>query len=118
MSIAYACYLVNKKNELNKKRRRFYNLIRQSYFANRDSYYKHGDLKFYTDKYEECKMEMRRMTKEMSGLRKKLDISYCWNAGGSITHIYIKHSKSLLDNKAIVDNAISFQLENAILEVK
>lgn len=105
-SIQYLAHLVHKKNELNLRRRRFWNLayanhrwktIAEPSIGVAGKYQKiHLKLPkcfsedFYAVKgYEQAKRDMRAMTKHMREVRKELGASFTWDNSGNIQFIEI-----------------------------
>jgi len=103
--IQYVCYLVHKKNELNRKRRRFYSIInpRKRYVREPPSiHFAYGVCvevktkrkrrvpitKAYAKKmYRATQREMKAMTAEMRRARKEINARYVWSDHGAIKWI-------------------------------
>ena len=90
MNLQRLIYLCHLKNELNRKRRRFYYIWAHLYAWNRQAVigkkYKH---KSFTVKsawigYKQAAKEMKMMTQEMRKLRTELGAHFVWNNGGLI----------------------------------
>lgn len=86
-------YMCHKKNELNRRRRRFYYiwsfLAGHHYQANES---KKRELIGFTVKsawkgYKKAQTEMKAMTKEMRTMRIECGARFIWNDGGLITHL-------------------------------
>ena len=92
------CHLVQVKNDLNRKRRRFYEIAhpRSTRLPGRGPRYeyKDGQIHFAYSKmeaikgYEQTKLQMKAMTAEMRTLRKDIGAELRWTDGGAISHIF------------------------------
>lgn len=82
MSLYQLIYLVEKKNEVNRRRRRFWHRIQDAR--------KSGDklaVAFAVNGYLEARKEKRSMTRPISNIRRELKAKIVWNAGGMMTHV-------------------------------
>jgi hypothetical protein len=99
----YLAYLVQTKNDLNRKRRRFYVLKQRkcSWAYNNSRKKPHKSFPFwYAEKmYTQSQDEMKAMTPEMRRVRVEIRAKFVWGSGGEIQ--YIK-----LDNKCYYPNDI------------
>lgn len=116
-SLYYLGYLVHVKNELNRKRRRFYNIanerktIYKKRTAGTPNHYTmefvktvHVKHKSYTKAhaqamYKQTKEEMKAMTAEMRRVRKLLGADLIWTNHGAIDRIEI--GKQIFNKEAI-----------------
>jgi hypothetical protein len=98
--IQYVCWLVHKKNELNRKRRRFYHILnsRQKYVEGYDGVLRPvwkkrrrvPITKAYARKmYKVTKEEMKAMTAEMRKARKEINAQYIWSSWGAIKRVEV-----------------------------
>lgn len=103
VSIAYLAALVHKKNTINLRRRRFWNLAFGNYYwttiiepdVGVPGQYKKIELcipKCYSKDYlvagyEQAKRDMKALTKEMRRVRKELGASFTWDESGNIYEI-------------------------------
>jgi hypothetical protein len=114
--IQYLCYLVQKKNDLNRKRRRYYYAInpglRKQYIPNA-RVENTGDFELNSSEcnvfvyvprrrkrgsvtkrqakklYKQTQKEMKSMTPEMRKVRKEINARLVWSAHGAIKGIYV-----------------------------
>lgn len=68
-------YLIHKKNDVNRKRRRFYRLMNQKYLSYREQ-------AEYMVGYCKAQDEMKAMTPAIRELKRELGARIEWNAGG------------------------------------
>lgn len=80
MSLDKLIFLVNEKNDVNRRRRRF------GYHARKSTTIREM-AKNWTS-YCDAQDEMKTMTPTISALRKELGAKLVWNNGGMITSIY------------------------------
>ncbi len=98
-SVEKLVFLVNMKNDLNRKRRRFY------YYKRRDPIYKdrkpsHISSQEGEDGYQLAKREMKAMTAEIRALRMELGARFVWDDNGRVAAIRFK-ANSKIDMKGI-----------------
>lgn len=88
-TLQYLLALCHKKNELNRKRRRFYNLAnpRARHYSERNRHVEQSKQPQYLPGYEQAKKDMRAMTAEMRQLRKILSVEFRWTHSGSIRSV-------------------------------
>lgn len=100
MSLQKLIYLCHKKNELNRKRRRFYNVMSgnigvltpcpserfAAYWRKRET--NHISKAEAKAGYEKAKRDMKAMTPEMRQLRIDLDVQIIWGTGGQIVSVH------------------------------
>ena len=100
MSLQRLIYLCHVKNELNRKRRRFYNVMSGNigkltpcpptnfalYWRERKT--NHISKAEATEGYEIAKRDMKAMTYEMRQLRIALNVYIAWGTGGQITAVH------------------------------
>ena len=93
--LQHLAHLVQIKNELNRKRRRFYHLYHDEIRCTKAGgaiYYKRKTHKSFSYKYaramyNKTKQEMKSMTQEMRETRKLIDASLVWSSWGEILAI-------------------------------
>ena len=103
----YLAHLVQTKNNLNRKRRRFWNLAftRQRFSTFSASWIEVKLPKAFTYKmaeqgYKLAKVEMKDMTKHMRATREEIDARFEWTCGSAISAI-------LLDGKRYSEKEIA-----------
>jgi len=92
--IQYLAHLVQIKNDLNRKRRRFYHLAnpsarndRQRQYGTRSLPHKSFSREYAKEMYKLAKLEMKAMTPEMRRARKEINASLTWTSHGAIGYI-------------------------------
>lgn len=99
-SLQRLIYLCQIKNDLNRKRRRFYYYLRAGLerrrvgFENRPVK-KHIDVAFATKGYRQAQKDMKAMTQEMRKMRIDCGVRFIWNDGGLIEAIQTGGGKRL-----------------------
>lgn len=102
-------HLIQVKNELNRKRRRFYCIANNRVLVDYDDhhhmsykwkYVKHKSFtkKFANTQYRLIQQQMKSMTPEMRELRKQCGASIIWGCSGNIQGIKISDKRYLLDH--------------------
>lgn len=90
-------YLCHVKNELNRKRRRWYHWAFQHIFIESDSK-RYGRRSIFPspytkayaeEQYEKSKLEMKALTAEIRQLRLSLKAQTRWNSGGLIVQVIV-----------------------------
>lgn len=79
MTINRLIHLAHRKNEINKRRRRFYN-----HYSNGQRKFKLNDQAFYLNGYVKAKVDMKAMTPIMREIRKELNVKFQWDDSGRI----------------------------------
>jgi hypothetical protein len=87
-SIERLVYLVDLKNQVNNKRRRFFKMTVHPNIAIHDRYYA-------IERYELAKKEMKAMTEVISRVKKSLGARFQWNGGGMVTDIHLPDQPSI-----------------------
>ena len=93
MNLQRLIYLAHVKNELNRKRRRFYYiwsyLAGHSYQADKNKVRKHKSFTVNSARkgYKDAQSKMKEMTQEMRRMRKEVGARFIWNDGGLISAI-------------------------------
>jgi len=96
MNINELIMLVQKKNDLNRRRRRFYYRMSEEYI--KSQYPTHKQKAFHLNGYIKAQNDMKAMTKMMRKARTEIDAKFVWNDGGMISDViyqekYINHSE-------------------------
>lgn len=112
MNLQRLIYLCHLKNELNRKRRRFYYiwsyLAGHSYRADQNEVRKHKSFSKTSawKGYKQAQSDMKAMTHEMRVMRKEVGARFIWNDGGLIEAIEFdgrrvsqKHFKKFHDSE-------------------
>ena len=96
--IQYLCHLVQTKNDLNRKRRRFYSILNvRTKYLGQDANGKAMIAEYamhmaYTREmaeagYRQAQADMKAMTPEMRVARKEINARFVWSDHGAISHI-------------------------------
>lgn len=86
--LLYLAYLVSIKNDLNRKRRRFYCMMADMYdYKEKKPEHKLFTKAYVTDMYKQTQREMREMTPLMRQVRKEAGAYLIWGSGGQILGI-------------------------------
>lgn len=119
-SIQYLAHLVQTKNALNRKRRRFYASMSEPRLRRRsnNTNYRSGPLRVYTKKeamlgYRNAQAEMKAMTKHMRAVRTELNAKFEWSDGGSITTICLEGKR--YSEKEMASLAASYKADAILL---
>jgi hypothetical protein len=137
MNLLYLMHLVQMKNDLNRKRRRFYHIWRgtQSYVRlhQEDKRYRkekdygygqhmcieshHPAFSKMEGKrgYEKAKKDMKAMTKHMREVRLAVGATYCWDDRGAIRHVL--HEGKYYSETEIALLALKYRAENILMGV-
>ena len=100
--IQYLCHLVQTKNDLNRRRRRFYSIVNPRYELKdkpmRKVYHEHPE--FAEKMYKQPQKEMKAMTATMRAARKELNAWFKWGYSHNILWIDIGESRYDVDQIA------------------
>lgn len=107
MNLYELIVMVQKKNDLNRKRRRFYyiwsalagNQYYKREFGAKRPKHKSFTMRSARDGYDQARLDMKAMTAEMRAARKELNVVFDWSDHGSIKAIYINGEQRITEKE-------------------
>lgn len=89
-ALQYLCHLVHKKNDINRRRRRFYCIANPRYEYRDKPIHSAFTIESAKIGYEKAKSDMKALTQEMRQVRMMAGARLGWGSGGQINYIRLK----------------------------